>query len=134
MVIRGRGDWDSLLDALPDSLAHVVAQRGGPLLTRMMRAGFLKRESVSGKPWPRNRDGSSPTLRDTGKTYRQVEFVVSGTIIRCRLGTPYAKYLIARYGILPTNSRPMPPTWARQMGMLVARVTSEQIPALRRAA
>jgi hypothetical protein len=95
-----RGDLTSLkrlkgtLRELPRTVAHGVAQRGAPVLTRLTQAAYDGGRSVYGDPRPAGVDGRPLTLERTGATRRTLQFTSNGTIVRCVLGTRYARYLI----------------------------------------
>jgi hypothetical protein len=48
--------------------------------------------------------------------------VAIGTITRCVLGTDYARFLIGKYGILPSGRGVLPHEW----GKAIAEVVKEQ--------
>jgi Na+/glutamate symporter len=58
-------------------------------------------------------------LRRTGATEATLRFVAIGTIVRCVLGTPYARYLIGNYRVLPMGA--MPVSWSRQIADIVSK-------------
>jgi hypothetical protein len=119
-----RGDLSSIkglkasLRALPLSVAHSVAQRAAPAMTGLTRQAHASGKSVYGEPYPKGADGRPLTLERTGATKATLRFNASGTIVRCVLGTPYAKYLIGKYGVLPNGA--MPVGWTRKLQELAA--------------
>lgn len=119
-----KGDLSSLralrahVKALPLSLAHDVAQRAGPALTRLTRGAFAAGQNVYGEARPAGVDGRPLSLERTGATRDALGFTANGTIVRCVLGTRYAKYLIGKYGVLPNG--PLPAGWSRALAQLVA--------------
>lgn len=102
----------------PRTIAHSVANRAGPAMTSLSREAFAAGQSVYGEPRPEGVNGSPLTLRKTGATEGALRFRVAGTIIRCVLGTPYAKYLVGKYGILPNGALPV--SWIRKLDQIVA--------------
>jgi Na+/glutamate symporter len=74
---------------------------------------------VYGQTRPPSTSGQPLTLRRTGATEATLRFVAIGTIVRCVLGTPYAKYLIGNYRVLPMGR--MPVQWSRDINDLVQR-------------
>jgi hypothetical protein len=111
------------LKSLPMTIAHDVAQRAGPLLTGLSLDAFKKGVKVYGEPRPVGVNGDTLMLRRTGRTEQSLRFRVAGTIVKCVLGTPYAKYLVGKYGVLPNGA--LPAAWSRQLDRLLAetRVT-----------
>lgn len=122
-----RGDLSSLrrlkstLRALPRSVAHQVANRGAPALTDLARGAFNSNRNVYGDARPAGVDGQPLALVKSGATLATLKFDANGTIIRAVLGTPYARYLIGRYGILPNGSAAIPVQWSRALGEIVKK-------------
>lgn len=130
VVVLKRGvsvrDFKQRLQKLPLSVAHDIAQQAAPMLTRFAQAANEEQKGVYGDPYPVGADGRQILVEDTGTTKRTLRFVVNGTIIRCHLGTRYAKYLIGKYKILPIGDRTsMPANWIRALDEL-ARTAVER--------
>jgi hypothetical protein len=107
----------------PISCAHNVAQESSPKLTQFALSAFNSGNTVYGEARPKGVNGNTLDLvrdKDGGTTRSTIRFVAIGTIVRCALGTDYAKYLIGKYKILPMG--PMPVKWAQEF----ARIVSEQ--------
>ncbi len=117
-----KGDLSSLrkmkasLRALPLSVAHSVSQRAAPALTSLSRQAYDAGRTVYGEARPMGVDGPL-TLERSGRTKETLKFSAIGTIVRCVLGTPYARYLIGKYSILPNGALPV--SWSRRLGELV---------------
>ena len=60
-------------------------------------------------------EGGRLNLRETGATRSDVYFVAIGTLVRAQLGPKYAKYLIGKYKILPSQG-PLPSRWSEALG------------------
>jgi hypothetical protein len=124
-----RGDLSSIkglkasLRALPLTVAHGVAQRAAPAMTGLTQQAHASGQTVYGDARPPGVDGRPLTLERTGTTKRTLRFTSAGTIVRCVLGTRYAKYLIGKYGILPNG--PLPVGWSARLAEIVreTRVT-----------
>jgi hypothetical protein len=119
-----RGDLSTLrrfnrrLRELPTSVAHDVAQRAAPMLTGLAREAHAARRSVYGESRPVGKTtGEVLDLEVSGRTVRDLRFVSNGTIVRCVLGTPYARFLIGRYSILPQGALPV--EWSQRLRALV---------------
>jgi len=118
-----KGDLSSLrglksrLKTLPTSVAHDVAQRAAPALTNLTVTAFESDRTVYGEPRPAGVHGQTLSLERTGATRRTLKFVANGTIVRCVLGTKWARYLIGKYGVLPNGSLPV--GWSERLGALV---------------
>jgi hypothetical protein len=121
-----RGDFASIrrlnrqLRAMPITVAHDIAQRAAPVLTKLAREAHAARRSVYGESRPVGASGEILDLEVTGDTAATLRFEASGTIVRCVLGTPYAKYLIGKYGILPNGD--LPAEWEAALVELVRTI------------
>lgn len=120
-----RGDLSQMrglkqrLRAMPISVAHDVAQRAAPAMTGLAREAFDAGRSVYGDTRPQSKvDGRALTLNRTGATKGTLRFTAAGTIVRCVLGTRWAKYLIGKYGILPNGT--LPAQWTKTLQDLTA--------------
>lgn len=115
------------LAALPITVAQAVAQRAAPELTRRAKTAHLGGKTVYGDERPEGVTGAALTLMRTGDTFRTLRFVQSGTIVRCALGTKYARYLIGKYKILPIGDRTaMPVAWAQALDTIVAEEVAKR--------
>lgn len=112
------------LRALPLSLAHDVAQASAPGLTDRTRRAYSSGQTVYGNARPAGVDGVTLDLKRTGDTERTLHFVANGRIVRCVLGTRYARYLIGKYRILPNGA--MPAEWSRYLAELVRAAKAEK--------
>jgi hypothetical protein len=122
-ALRGSSGGNALtefkrkLGALPLSLAHDVAQRAAPSLTRLSNQAYDAGMKVYGEARPLGVDGKSLSLVKSGDTRAKVRFVTEGRIVRCSIPLKYARYLIGKYGILPNGH--MPVKWERELDRLV---------------
>lgn len=105
------------LAALPRTVAYDVAHDAATLLTRLSRAAHSTKRNVYGDAYPVGVDGDQLTIRRTGKALDGMRFEAIGTIVRCVLTQPYAKYLIGKYRVLPNGV--LPAYWARALNELV---------------
>lgn len=118
-----KGDFGSVkafksrLRELPRTLAHEVAKRASPAMTDLTREAFDGGRNVYGETRPQGVDGNPLTLEATGETRRTLRFTTTGTIVRCVLGTRYARYLIGRYQILPNGG--LPTRWRDRLRQIV---------------
>lgn len=120
-----KGDFDTIakfknrVAALPRVMAHQVARDAAPVLTSMALEAYDNAKTVYGDKRPTGTDGRKLSLTRTGLTKTAVRFVAIGTLIRCVLGTPYARYLIGQYGILPNGA--IPYAWGQKLDEIVQR-------------
>lgn len=116
---RSIRDVKADLARLPVTVAHAAARDAAPELTRRARAAYESGQTVYGDRRPDGVKGPL-SLKQTGDTFKYLRFVQDGTTIRCRLGTPYARYLIGKYRILPVGDRTaMPAQWSRALQLIV---------------
>lgn len=116
------------------SVAHDIAQRVAPAITSQARDAYLSGRNVYGDTRPRSVTGKALSLIESGDTLANVRFRVSGTVMWCDLGTPYAKYLIGKYKILPIGDRTaVPVSWARTIRAISDEVVSASLGATRAA-
>lgn len=107
---------------MPTTMAVDVAGRAAPELTGLTRGSFEAGQSVYGDPRPIGVDGKPLTLVDSGKTKEELQFTSDGgTVVRAKLGTRWAKYLIGKYGILPNSNSAVPAEWSRKLQELVKK-------------
>lgn len=112
------GALRSRLQELPRTLAASVATRAAPVLTGLTQDAYASTHDVYDQPRPVSEVDRKPLdLRRTGDAQRALTFVAIGTLVRVRLGTPYTKYLIGKYRILPNGF--LPQTWRDRLGALV---------------
>lgn len=110
------------LRRMPVTLAHAVAQRAAPETTMLTTAAFDSKRTVYGEARPEGVAGPL-TLRKTGATESTLRFVANGTIVRCVLGTRWARYLIGKYRVLPNGGLPV--LWRRRLGSIVEETRVE---------
>ncbi len=108
----------SRLQKFPTSVAHNVAQQSAPTLTALSQRAYDSGQTVYGDARPDGTGGQALDLVQTGLTKATLRFTAVGTIVRCVLGTRYAKYLIGKYRILPMGA--MPTAWSRKLADIVA--------------
>ncbi len=122
LKVRGNqtlGALKSRLKSLPISVAHEIASSSAPGLTTRTRDAYDSFRTVYGEARPAGVGGYTLDLTRSGDTRASMQFVANGRIVRCVLGTPYAKYLIGRYKILPNGA--MPVEWSRFLADLLAK-------------
>ena len=119
MPLRGNmGSIKGALKALPRTVAADVAKRAAPALSKLTNEAFTSNRTVYGEARPVGVSGRALSLVQTGATRDALRFVSVGSIVRCVLPTPWAKYLIGKYGVLPNGSIPV--RWSARLGALVA--------------
>lgn len=106
------------LRAAPLSVAHDVAKRASPVMTKLSQVAYDGGDTVYDVARPRGVDGDRLSLVKTGATRRQMVFVSNGTIVRVVLGPKYAKYLIGKYDVLPNGA--LPAKWRDALKKVVA--------------
>lgn len=109
---------------MPVTLAHAVAQRAAPAMTSLTDTAFDTKHTVYGEPRPAGVNGQPLTLEKSGRTRATMRFVANGTIVRCALGTRWARFLIGKYRILPNGALPI--MWRQRLNQVVEET---QVPA-----
>lgn len=116
------GDLKKALRALPISVASEAAAKAAPAISALAQGAFDSGQTVYGDARPRGVGGADLSLHKTGKARASTYFKSVGTVVRCVLGTPYYKYLIGRYRVLPMGSLPV--AWSRKLSEVVGQVLS----------
>lgn len=96
------------LRSLPTVVAQKVAAAAAPVLTDLARATFDAGENAYGTMWDVREDGSAATLNKSGALASKVFYVAIGTKLRVALGVPYAKYVIGKRPVFPTQGGALP--------------------------
>lgn len=102
---------------LPRTVAAGVAKQGAPAVTELARQAYDGGRNVYGDARPAGVDGRALTLRKSGATERDLRFEAIGTVIRCKLGPKWSRFLIGKYGILPNGA--LPAAWGKRLGEIV---------------
>lgn len=132
MAAGVKGDFHKLskisaaLRKLPMVAAQKAAARVAPAVTDASRAAFQAGQTVYGDARPLGVDGNLLTLHKTGRLFGSLQYKAIGTIVRCVLGPPYAKYNI-RYGILPRGGATLPFGWIKMIKGIVSDVLGEEV-------
>ncbi len=116
------GDLKKALRAMPLSVAAETAGRAAPAISRLAQSAFDSGQTVYGDARPTGVDGGKLSLQKSGKSRASTYFKSAGTVVRCVLGTPYYKYLIGKYRILPMGA--LPASWSRKLTEVVGQVIS----------
>jgi hypothetical protein len=103
--------------ALPLTVAADVSKRAAPALTGLTQQAFGSNQTVYGDARPAGVDGQALSLVKSGATRDALRFISIGTVVRCVLPTRYAKYLIGRYGVMPSGA--LPAKWSAKLAQLV---------------
>lgn len=122
-----RGDVGELrryaaaLRAFPAELASRAAEQAAPALTGVVGADYDAGRTAFGDTRPKGVGGATLDLVESGATRAQLRFVkVARFSIRCDLGTPWAKYLIGKYRIVPNGNTAIPPAWRALLDQILA--------------
>jgi hypothetical protein len=113
------------LRTIPKVVAQDVARAVAPELTVLAAGAYTTGRTVYGDARPAGSSGNALDLVETGATLSTVRFVANGTIVRCVLGTRYARFLVGRYRILPMGNLPV--AWSARIGETARRVVGESL-------
>lgn len=119
-------EFHRMLRELPKVVAQDVAARVAPTLTAQARGAYQAGQTVYGDARPEGKAGELD-LVVSGDTLERVRFVAIGTVVRCVLGTRYARYLIGRYRILPMGKLPV--AWSQTVEQTVRATIREKLAA-----
>lgn len=107
----------SSIKELPLRIRNAVAEEAAEVLNLEVRDDFAAGRTVYDTARPLSVSGKPLTLvGKTGRTRDALGFVALGTIVRAQLNTPYARYLIGKYGILPQS---LPAAWREKLERIV---------------
>jgi hypothetical protein len=95
--------------------------------TALAQEAFAAGRTVYGDARPRGVDGNPLDLVESGATSRGLNFVATGTQIRCTLGPRHMRFLVGKYKILPNNAIPF--LWRAKLNEIVRRVAGRQVEA-----
>jgi hypothetical protein len=109
------------LKRLPVVVAQDVAAKVAPVITGLAQASYSGGQTVYGDARPEGKHGPLD-LVVSGDTQGAVRFVAIGTVVRAVLPTPYAKFLVGKYRILPMGE--MPVAWSTAIGAAANDVIS----------
>jgi hypothetical protein len=116
------------LRGMAAAIAVGSAVRATPALTALLRKNHGVSRNVYGDLYPASKlDGHQLDLKASGATEAGLNFQRIGSIVRCALPTPYAKYLVGKYKILPNGGIPV--EFKRIIDSIVPEVERENSPA-----
>jgi hypothetical protein len=121
-----RADTSSLarfsrsLRELSKNVAHDVAKRAAPVITKFANDSFAAQADPYGVPWAPGVDGQKVTLVDTGDMRRDIQYEAIGTKLRVKLGQPYAKYQIGKRPVYPRQGGLLPTKYVEALDAIVA--------------
>ena len=96
------------LKRLPRVVAQKVAAAAAPALTAAGRETFDAGETAYGDAWAPKEDGTRATLVKSGDLSKHLNYVAIGTKLRVALGVRYAKYVIGKRPVFPSQSQGLP--------------------------
>lgn len=109
------------LTRVPVKIATSVATTAAPAITGLAQSAYSSGETVYGEPRPLGVHGNVLTLVASGDTQGALQFQALGRVVRARLGTRQARYLVGKYKILPTGGLPV--AWNAEL----RRITLERL-------
>lgn len=131
MAFRGNPrnvrEFEQRLRRIPSiANAERIAKIAAGVITETARASFDAGETAYGDGRPSGKHGPL-TLVKTGTTRTHLTFAATGTRIRAVLSTKYAKYLIGKYGVLPSGNAPVPYKWQEALSEITKRVFDDTL-------
>lgn len=114
----------SRLTQLPKTVQAEVARQGAPVVTALAQGAFDAGQTVYGDPRPQGVDGGPLSLVKSGSVRGSLNFVATGTQMRCQLGPKHMRFLIGKYKILPNNALPF--RWRAALNDVTKRVAEQE--------
>ena len=111
---------------LPRVVGARVATASAEAITGLAHATFARGANAYGDPWEPGKDGERVTLRKSGRL-AQFAYVSTGTLLRTRLGPPYAKYQVGKRPILPRNGARMPVSYAAAIHKRATAIIADEL-------
>lgn len=93
------------------ALAIDVAKKIAPKLTSLMREAYDSGQTIFDESRPEGKRGNKLSLVDSGTVRGALRWSQAGTIVRAALNTPYARFLIGKYKIMPSGAQELPFRW-----------------------
>lgn len=115
------------LRELPRVVAIRVASEAAAKLTEISRSTFNSGENAFGEAWEPGEKGQAITLRKSGALASRISFAAVGQKLRAALGVGYAKYQVGKRPVFPRQGDPLPPSYARALAEIAARVIREEL-------
>ena len=106
--------------------AERIAKIGAQVLTEKLDASFDSGNTVYNDSRPDGFHGAVDLVK-TGTIRSHLRFRSVGRLIRCVLGTKYAKYMIGRFRILPNGGTAMPFEWSEALAEISKRVIADTL-------
>lgn len=119
--------FSASLRKLPTVVAQKVAAAAAPELTAVALSTFNAGENAYGTAWAPREDGSSATLRDSGSLASKIHYVAIGTKLRVALSVPYAKYVVGKRPVFPTQGGVLPTAYRETLERVTADVCRAEL-------
>lgn len=106
-----RNSLKSLAKSNGRALAIDVAKKLAPKLTSLMQEAYDSGQTIFDESRPLGERGNKLSLVDSGTVRGALRWSQAGTIVRAALNTPYARFLIGKYKIMPSGAQELPFRW-----------------------
>lgn len=125
--VKGLHGLRAKLQAVPATAALATARQAAPALTTLAGGSYDAGQTVYGSSRPKGKRGQRLSLVASGTTRRLIKFVSDGTTtIRAALAEKYMRYLVGKYGILPSGARAaLPRSWQQRIDGIATRECGE---------
>lgn len=115
------------LRRLPTVVAQKVAEAAAPALTTLAQATFDAGENAYGGTWTIREDGTRATLKKSGALSSKIHYVAIGTKLRVALGVSYAKYVIGKRPVFPTQGGALPTSYVETLQRVAVAVCKAEL-------
>lgn len=112
---------------LPTVVAQKAAAAAAPALTDVARATFESGENAYGTTWAIREDGSRATLKKSGALSSKIHYVAIGTKLRVALGVAYAKYVVGKRPVFPSQGGALPVVYVETLQRVAVAVCRAEL-------
>lgn len=106
-------------------VAREVANRAVPALNQDLGSKYDSGRTAFGDARPLGHHGNRVTLFRTGTLRSTLRFDNEGQLLRIKLPVSYARFMIGRFGVLPSGAQKLPFAWSDAIKRLVHEVRVE---------
>lgn len=115
------------LRALPRVVAIQVTTEAAPALTATAQTTFAAGEDAYGNAWEPRADGSRATLRKSGDLASRIHYIAIGTKLRVALGVAYAKYVVGKRRVFPSQGGALPASYVSTLQRVAVAVCRREL-------
>ncbi len=126
MSIASLSKFAADLRNLPRVVAIKVAAASAPVLTQLTQATFNASENAYGTSWKPGAEGQTITLKKSGALFSKIHYVAIGTKLRVALGVKYAKYVVGKRPVTPSQGGALPVAYSEALARTAVAVCRQE--------